>query len=97
MTIFRGAFQSVDDVMGAWGRTPPDGAEMVYANYDVWSYEGNGRIVYTIGEEVYVVEDWHCSCRGLEVWEPKPTTRAMLATLSWVQEDAELLAWCEGR
>lgn len=96
MTIFRGQFESMDDVRDAWGHVPPPCAEVIFAEYESSNYDGYARIVYVQDGEVFMVEDDHCSCHGLKNWKPERVTKAALAKFRWVKADPDLLAWCLG-
>lgn len=44
----------------------PTEEEILYARYDTPSYEGYAVILFARGGKLFIYEDSHCSCNGLE-------------------------------
>jgi hypothetical protein len=55
------------------GAVFPGEANVIYACYEQGDYEGWAMVVFCVNETLYENNDAHCSCNGLESWEPEPT------------------------
>lgn len=70
--IYHGLFTSHADIIEEFHITPDDIGHVVYAHYDVASYEGSAFVIYIKNGKFWLVEGSHCSCFGLEdQWEPE--------------------------
>lgn len=59
--------------------TLTDGVDIRIALYECGSYDGSAIIIFrSTGGKLFEVNDAHCSCNGLENWEPEETTYAAL-------------------
>ena len=57
--------------------------EVLFALYQYESYRGSAIVVgRNIDGSLWMVEDAHCSCHGLEDWNPEPTTLKALRKLN---------------
>lgn len=71
-------WQSREDVVKDYGDNVPPEDDIVYACYTYESYEGNALVVFRRDGKLYENNDSHCSCNGLENWEPEETSVAAL-------------------
>lgn len=77
---YDGNWASLEDIRGdgyvTWGGFPEDikDEDVIYANYDTPDYEGYAYILYKKDGDFYEAFDNHCSCYGLENWNPEKTT-----------------------
>lgn len=52
----------------------PTDAEILFANYGSWSYDGDAFVLFERDGKLYEVTGGHCSCYGLEgQWSPEET------------------------
>jgi hypothetical protein len=52
-----------------------DGAELLYACYESYGYDGSAIVVFRKDGELFLVSGGHCSCYGLsDEWSAEPTT-----------------------
>lgn len=51
---------------------------IIVAIYDKDSYEGQAFVLFEKDGKLYEVNEYHCSCNGLENWEPEETTKKAL-------------------
>lgn len=51
---------------------------LIVAAYSEGSYDGEAFALFKKGDEIYEVNDCHCSCNGLANWEPELTTKDAL-------------------
>lgn len=74
--VYKGNWGSYEDMERdvSYGKGLPPAEDIVYANYDTPSYEGYALIVFKKDGKLYENNDSHCSCYGLEDWEPEATT-----------------------
>lgn len=49
---------------------PPE-EDIIYAGYTYEGYEGAAIVVFKKDGKLYENHDYHCSCYGLERWEPE--------------------------
>lgn len=77
--IFFGDFANESNVLDTWTGSNLDGAEVLLAWYGSEGYDGSAFIVYRKDGKLYEANDGHCSCYGLESWEPEETTAEALA------------------
>lgn len=68
--MFIDGFDDHDDVFTSWNNVDPTGKTIIFAVYEREAYEGNAMAIFSENDTIYMVEDSHCSCRGLEWWEP---------------------------
>jgi len=66
-----------ESVKNAYDALPPEDA-MIYAGYTYEDYSGAALVVWSDGEKIMENNDGHCSCNGLENWEPEETSIAAL-------------------
>ncbi len=73
--IFAGGFESEQDMYDQWGPSKKglQGAEILYACYDLYSYEGSAYVFFTRGGKLFEANCSHCSCNGLDYWDPEET------------------------
>lgn len=72
------------DVAASYGDNTPEPEEIVYAGYTYESYEGSAIVVYVRDGLWFENNDYHCSCSGLEHWEPELTMpEALLMRTGW--------------
>jgi hypothetical protein len=56
----------------------PEDQDIVYAGYTYESYSGDALVVFVKDGKLYENNDGHCSCYGLEHWDPEETNAAAL-------------------
>ena len=79
--VYFGQFNNYEDFLSQWDgkKEPvPTEKEVIFASYGTPSYEGYAIAVFKHNGVLYEVNDSHCSCHGLENWEPEETTKAAL-------------------
>ena len=55
------------------------GAQLLFARYFAWSYEGGAFVLFEREGKLFEVNGSHCSCHGLEgQWKPEETSREAL-------------------
>lgn len=54
--------------------------DIIVAAYNHESYEGDAFVLFRKDGKLYEVNDSHCSCNGLDGWEPEETTKEALLT-----------------
>lgn len=80
-TIFRGDFADEKEMMDLFNIDESDlkGADLLYANYNTGSYDGQALVIYIKDKVLYGVYGSHCSCYGLEdQWVPEETPLELL-------------------
>lgn len=65
-------------VVGDYGKQTPPETAIVYAGYSYEDYSGAALLVWRDGDKWFENNDGHCSCNGLENWEPEETSAAAL-------------------
>lgn len=61
-----------EEITDAFNATWPEGAELLFADYNIDGYEGSAFVLYRLDGKLYEVYGSHCSCYGLEdQWEPE--------------------------
>ena len=56
--------------------------DILCAAYDHESYSGDAFVLFRKDGKLYEVNDSHCSCYGLQSWEPEETTKQALLNRS---------------
>lgn len=77
MAKYFGNWKSRDDIANEYGWKAsdiPQDVNIVYASYDTPDYEGYAKVIFKKDGKLYEVHDSHCSCNGLENWNPEKTT-----------------------
>lgn len=64
-------WQSREDVVVDYGENTPTEQELVYAGYTYEGYSGSALIVFIRDGQWFENNDGHCSCNGLEDWNPE--------------------------
>lgn len=80
-TIYLDGFESKEDIIREFKLEPNilDDCEIIVACYDLSeAYSGDAFVLYKTNGVYYEVNDSHCSCNGLEYWEPEAVTEAQL-------------------
>ena len=78
-------WKSHEDLRKDYPNAPED-ASIVFAGYTYESYNGDAIVVFQRDGKLYENNDGHCSCNGLEHWEPEETTiEALRLRNSWPQ------------
>ena len=52
--------------------------DIIVGAYNKEYYSGDAFVLFRDNEKLYEVNDYHCSCNGLENWEPEETTKDSL-------------------
>ena len=77
-------WKSRDDVVNNYGKDTPTEDEIIYAGYTYEDYSGAALVVYMRDGVLYENNDGHCSCYGLEDWNPEETSKeALLMRKGW--------------
>lgn len=71
-------FDSIESLNSQWGADLKD-EEVLIAVYSNEDYSGSAFVVFKRDGVLYEAHDGHCSCHGLDVWEPEETSWAALA------------------
>lgn len=90
--IYVGGFDSESDVFSNFyvSEEESKGVEILYAQYNAYSYEGDAFVIFRKEDKLYEVNGSHCSCYGLEgQWDPEETTVAALLFRPNVAEEAK--------
>ena len=75
---------SRDDVVKDYGVNTPAEDELVYAGYTYEGYSGAALVVFVRDGQWFENNDSHCSCYGLEMWEPEATNpESLLLRQGW--------------
>lgn len=83
MAIYAGEWEKYEDVVGTYSELPPE-SMIVYAAYDCQGYDGSALIVFERDGKLFENNDGHCSCNGLDSWEPEETTpEALMIRQGW--------------
>ena len=77
--VFEGAWDELADLK-EWDGALEElvGAELLYAEYDQGSYEGSAFALFRKDGKLYEAHCSHCSCYGLDNFDPEETTVAAL-------------------
>lgn len=82
-------FKDIKDVRSEFepieGGAPfPTDAQVLFAAYVFYSYEGEAFVLFEVDGTLYEVNGGHCSCFGLEgQWEPEATSWEALSMRNW--------------
>jgi len=63
-----------EDVKADCHENTPSEDEIVYAGYTYEDYSGDALVVFVRDGKIFENNDGHCSCHGLECWEPEETS-----------------------
>jgi len=84
MATYHDGFERRDDIVANYGDKTPTEDELVYAGYTCEDYEGSAIVVFVRDGKWFENNDGHCSCNGLENWEPEETSpEALLIRAHW--------------
>jgi hypothetical protein len=64
-------WESVEDVLGDYPNSGLKDEEVLFAYYGDGCYCGAARVLFQRDGKLYENVDSHCSCSGLESWEPE--------------------------
>lgn len=83
MTLFLGDFKDADDIVKAFDLKSPlkedvNKLNILIAMYDASDFDGTVFILYEKDGKLYEVNEFHCSCNGLEFWVPEETFKEAL-------------------
>ncbi len=78
MAIYYDEWQKYSDVVLDYGGSVPPEADIVFAGYTYEDYAGSAIVVFMREGKLFENNDSHCSCFGLEAWEPEETSREAL-------------------
>jgi len=94
MKKYYGEWDSRDDLVVYYGTDVPPEEDIVFAEYDCPPYAGSALIVFTKDGKLYENNDSHCSCYGLEDWDPEETSiEALRMRKNWPNLQDALDAW----
>jgi hypothetical protein len=87
-------WESYSDVKGDYREELPPEDQIIYAGYTYESYSGDALVVFAADGKVFENNDGHCSCYGLENWNPEETTLDVLhIRKGWPGLSEALIAW----
>lgn len=72
-------WSSCEDVLGDYPSSQLTDSEIVFAHYSYMDYSGYATVIFQRDGKLYENTDGHCSCNGLENWEPQEITWDQLA------------------
>lgn len=76
---YHGDWTKFDDILKEYPLCGLRDEEVLFACYDGGGYDGYARILFQRNGTLYEQVESHCSCNGLENWEPEPVTWEQLA------------------
>ncbi len=83
-------FQKYKDMEGWFGsKLVPTDRQILFAVYSYEDYSGAAFCLFKIGKTLYEAHCSHCSCNGLDYWDPEETSweaLAMRPNNGWGQE-----------
>ena len=93
--IFYGLWSCAEDVFGNDynGFYVPEedqkNIEFIFASYEYEDYSGYAFAVFIKDGKLYEINESHCSCNGLEHWEPEETSVIALMSRPNVPSEAK--------
>jgi hypothetical protein len=106
MSSYFGSWTKKEDVIDAFDvnyyeKKEIDNADIIVAVYSEGSYDGSAFILFRKDGHLFEVNDSHCSCNGLNNWQPEVTTKEALLLRSndygiWADYGDELKPIIEG-
>jgi hypothetical protein len=94
-TKYYDCWSSHDDLRNDYPKAPED-SDIVYAGYTYEDYNGDALVVFLKDGQLFENNDGHCSCYGLEHWEPEATCVEALLMRDWWPGLREALAALPG-
>jgi hypothetical protein len=73
MAVYEGNWENYEDLKRDYPDVPAE-ETIIYAEYETPDYEGFATVVFKENGKLYVNHDAHCSCNGLQGWDPEETT-----------------------
>ncbi len=71
--MYYGGFNCREDIIREFRIKSFEGI-VIHAQYDYEDYSGNAHVIFVNNGVFYLVHDSHCSCHGLEDWNPEEIT-----------------------
>jgi hypothetical protein len=87
--IYFGNWSSAQDVFDGFSIGFQEDIQFIFASYDTPPYEGYAFVIYLKDGKPYEVNESHCSCNGLENWEPEETSLDALMFRPGVPKEAK--------
>lgn len=85
-------FSGYQDMVDQWsGANAVKDEEVILASYDCPPYEGYATCVYKRDGKLFEVHDSHCSCYGLDRFEPEETSWEALLMQTWPDDQRAVL------
>lgn len=83
MSNYFGSWTKKEDVVNDfdldyWEKKQIDNADIIIAVYEHEGYDGTAFILFKKDGKLYEVNDSHCSCNGLNNWQPEETSKEAL-------------------
>lgn len=75
--------------LSQWSNATVKDEEVLLAVYSYEDYQGSAFLLFERTGELYEAHDYHCSCYGLDNWEPEKTTWEALAMRDYSQYGKE--------
>ena len=75
--MYYGDWDCREDILNDFGISSFDGV-VIQAYYEYADYTGYAYVIYYHEGRFYYVADSHCSCNGLEDWDPEELTLEMI-------------------
>lgn len=83
-----------DFVVDSYGEDTPLENEILYAGYTYEDYSGAALVVFHRNGKLSENNDYHCSCYGLERWQPEETVaEALLRRKGWPGLHEAMARW----
>ncbi|MDE2024881.1 MAG: hypothetical protein KGJ07_00130 [Patescibacteria group bacterium] len=57
--------------------------DIIVAIYEYGNFEGKAFVLYKKDGKLFEVNDYHCSCNGLSIWDPEETSKEALLKRPW--------------
>lgn len=77
MSLYHGDWTDYESLKDSYPNAPPE-ESIIYACYTYENYDGSALVVFADGGRLFENNDSHCSCYGLDKWEPEETWLAAL-------------------
>lgn len=81
--VYLGDFTDDKSILDTWSGSDLKGAKVLLAWYGSGGYDGQAFVLFERTGKLYEVNDGHCSCNGLEFWQPEETSIEALEKRTW--------------
>jgi hypothetical protein len=87
--VYFGNWSSAQDVFDGFGVAFQKNIQFIFASYEYEDYSGYAFAVFLKDGKLYEINESHCSCAGLENWEPEETSLEALMFRPGVPPEAK--------